>query len=426
MPPGREPIGSRTIAIVTGAPLCRNPRVVKEAEGLCAAGYEVTVLGPSFTEALAEEDRALTSNASWRHLITADLRTSGPQRVTVQFVRRLGSEAVKWIGTQVPDALGYGVRRALEQARQIGADLYVGHQEVGLWVTDQLAREGRRVGADLEDWYSEDLLPEARAHRPIRLLRQLEANAVKRSGHVTTTSTAMAKALAQEYGGPQPAVVYNAFPWSDRSLLDGRMEDRITRTLPSLHWVSQTIGPGRGLEALFEALRVVPVPTEVHLRGACSPDEEARLRRLFPEAQGHRLFFHALVPHEKLLSRIAEHDIGLALEAAEPPSRYYTVTNKILHYLLGGLAVIATDTAGQREVASAAPQAVRLCRNGDASSLAAAINELLASPEALGQAKLAALNAARTRFCWEQQVPVLLASVEQALADEAETECVAS
>jgi glycosyltransferase involved in cell wall biosynthesis len=87
-----------------------------------------------------------------------------------------------------------------------------------------------------------------------------------------------------------------------------------------------------------------------------------------------------------------------------------------LHYLLGGLAVIATDTSGQREVADQAEGAVHLYRAGDPRDLAAKINFLLSSPMELVKAKQAALTAAHGTFCWEKQEPKLLYAVETALS----------
>lgn len=422
--PGERP--TEHVAIVTGAHLCRNPRVVKEADALSAAGYHVTVLGPSFSATLAGEDRALADGCGWRHRLSTDLTRAGIDGVAPRLVRRAGTEAVRWLGIQTPEALGYGLRKTLAGARDLDADLYIGHQEVGLWVVDRLAGEGRTVGADLEDWYSEDLLPHARKGRPVALLRRLEAAALRRSGHVTTTSESMAGALACRYDAGAPAVIYNAFPWADRGALEEPPEDRRETARPTLHWFSQTVGAGRGLETLFAALPRLSRSVDVHLRGACSPAEEERLRRLFPTAGDHRLFLHGLVPNEELLGRIAGHDVGMALEPHDPPNSHLTVSNKILHYLLAGLPVVATETAGQREVAIGAPGAVRLCRSGSASSVASAIDRLLASRAALAGAKRAALEAARTRFCWERQVPVLLESVERALRTRRVEECRAS
>lgn len=404
------------ICIVTGAHLCRNPRVVKEATALREAGHEVVVLGPAWDDALSELDAALVRDGGFEHRVVVDLRPrAGGQRHRHRIVRRLGTEAVVRLGAQQPEALGYGVRRTLAAALRTEADLTIGHQEVGLWVVDRLARRGRRIGADIEDWYSRDLLEEDRARLPLGLLAQLERR-VLRAPHVTTTSSALAVGLAEAYDAPLPAVLYNAFPWADRDALDGLRKDREDETRPSLHWVSQTIGPGRGLDVLSEALRQVAEPVDVHLRGNASPETRRWLDELFPSEAPHRLYVHDLVPPEELLSRIAEHDVGLALEAVDPPSRALTVTNKILHYLLGGLAVVATDTPGQREVAQAAPEAVHLCRAGEASSLASAIRHAVEDGERLRRAKAAALAAARERFCWEAQVPTLLRSVEAALS----------
>jgi glycosyltransferase involved in cell wall biosynthesis len=406
------------IGIVTGAHLCRNPRVVKEAGALREAGHRVTVLGPALEAGLAEEDVGLAAAGGFEHVYVVDVREHSASRLRHRLVRRAAVEAVGRLGLQRPEALGYGVRDTLAAARELCADLTIGHQEVGVFVAAQLLREGQRAGADIEDWHSEDQLL-TRAQRPQRVLRASEAVVLRRGTHVTTTSEALAHALAARYDASEPSVLYNAFPWADREELDGAEEDRSDRSRPSLHWVSQTIGPGRGLETLCEALALVEHPVDVHLRGRSDVATEAWLRAQFPSDRGHRLSLHGLVPAAELLSRIAEHDVGLALEQKEPPSRDLTVTNKVLHYLVGGLAVVATDTGGQREVAAAAPEAVRLCAM-DAVSMGEAISAIVAEPAALDAAKAAAVRAARDLFCWERQVPVLLASVERALGGSLE------
>ena len=75
-----------------------------------------------------------------------------------------------------------------------------------------------------------------------------------------------------------------------------------------------------------------------------------------------------IVPNGELLSRISEHDIGLATEIPLIRNKDLTVSNKILHYLVAGLAVIATNTAGQREVAAQAPGGIFLYQSGNAVS----------------------------------------------------------
>jgi glycosyltransferase involved in cell wall biosynthesis len=268
----------------------------------------------------------------------------------------------------------------------------------------------------MEDWFSEDLLPEARRHRPLGLLRSLEREVLSRGVYASCPSEAMSAALAAAYDCPPPTVVYNAFAWSDRQARDGASGDRRDRRIPSLHWFSTTLGPGRGLEDLLAATTLLDRDFEIHLRGNPAPGFAEWIRTRIPERRRERLWLHPLVANDRLLSRIAEHDIGFAGEQPECRSRDVTVTNKILHYLLAGLAVVASDTEGQREVAARAPGAVLLYRAGDARSLADALDRLLGSQDALADAKAAALAAARDTFCWERQEPILLDAIACAVA----------
>jgi hypothetical protein len=282
-------------------------------------------------------------------------------------------------------------------------------------VAADLLQEGRFVGIDAEDWFSEDLPTEARRDRPVRLLRNFERKLLTLGRYSACPSRAMSQALASEFGCPQPTVVYNAFPWSDRKSIDGLSKDRRDRSLPSIHWFSQTLGQGRGLEDLISALPLLKHEADIHLRGKPVSGFDGWLAHRVPEAWCGRIKVHGLVSNAELLSRVAEHDIGFAGETPFIRSRDLTVTNKILYYLLGGLAVVASNTAGQREVATQAPGVVLLYPSGDAPALAAQLNILLGSVDTLRQAKSAALAAAKETFCWERQEKTLLESIHRAL-----------
>jgi hypothetical protein len=313
--------------------------------------------------------------------------------------------------------IGYFVTALRKAAMHAKADLLIAHSEPALWAISQRSLAGAQVGLDMEDWFSEDLPPEARRNRPLKLLRSNEAAVLRRAAHTTCTSWAMSEALASEYGCCPPTVVYNAFPWSDRQTIDGKFKDRRDRAVPSIHWYSQTLGTDRGLGDLLAALPKVMQTAEIHLRGKPISGFNEWLAARMPEAWRSRVFMHGLVSNEELLSRIAEHDIGFAGEQTNCcRSRNLTVTNKILHYLLGGLSVVASDTAGHKEVAQQAAGAVRIYPSGDAEALASQLTCLLSSPELLCKAKAAALIAAEQTFCWERAAPVLVRSVQSALA----------
>jgi glycosyltransferase involved in cell wall biosynthesis len=392
------------------------PRPVKEAAALTRAGYDVEVWGVWFDDELAKRDRQIARREGIRFRPAVDIRKCQPiAGFAVRLRRRMAAEAYRRTGAFSPELLGYGVRRTVRQAIRYEADLTIVHQEAGLWIGEQLLKLGRNVGVDLEDWHSEDLLAEDRAARPVDELRRLECAVLKQSQYRLTTSHVLATALAKAAQTSAPTAIYNTFPWADRSTLDGQAIDRHGDRTPSFHWFSQTLGRGRGLEWLMRALALVEAPLQVHLRGNHSPATAAWLHELCPPRLRNSLHLHGTVPNAVLLSRISEHDVGLALEDPMIASRDLTVTNKVFQYLLSGLAVIASDTAGQREVFNSCPTAGVVVRYGDDAALAEAITRWAANPTEMSTAKKAALNAAQRLYCWERQEKVLVAEARAAL-----------
>jgi len=403
------------IVILSGNHLCHNPRVIKVAATLATAGYDVTAFGGWFDPILKERDQKLINSLPFRFVPVIDSTTSALQRSRLRVRSKLGSIAHHIGRLENRWQLGYAYTALRQAAHRRAAGLYIAHSEQAMAVCFDLLRDGRRVGVDMEDWFSEDLLSDARRHRPLRLLRSLESELLTYGVYSSCPSRAMSEALAQHYRCSPPAVVYNAFPWSERSSLDGLLKDRMNRNVPSIHWFSQTLGADRGLEDLLAALPLVHHAAEIHLRGNPAAGFESWLWNQVPENWRDKIFVHDIVSNEELLSRIAEHDIGFAGEMKYCRSRDLTVTNKILYYILAGLAVIASDTTGQSEVSEQAPDAVLLYPSGDSSMLATKLNVLLASPNHLRSAKDAALQAAKRRFCWERQEKVLLQMVADAL-----------
>lgn len=404
------------ILILIGGHLCTAPRPHKEAETLANAGHDVTIVGIWFDPELVKRDRQLITNQKWHFKPALDFQPHYQLRHwCVRSQARLAREQYHRFQTCSPNLLGYGARAMLKIARQTRADLTIVHSEAGLWVGSQLLDEGFRVGVDFEDWFSEDLLPEARLSRPIAQLKELECRLIRECQYCLTTSDAMATAIATAYDAPKPTVIYNCFPWSERAYIDQKICDRKDPNLPSLHWFSQTIGPGRGLEGLFRALPYLNIPMEIHLRGNCSDSAHQWLKELVPEGWSDRIFIHPTVPNHELLSRIAEHDVGLALESHQILSRDLTITNKLFQYLQAGLAVIATDTAGQREVFNRCPQIGKLVVNEFPEILAQALKEQVCNNRILEDAKSASLKIAQEAFCWEENSANLLECCHKSL-----------
>ncbi len=407
-------MGAPRILVLTNGPLARNPRVVKEAAALGTAGYAVTVLTPRNHAPSEPFDVALSTGAPFTRVPLDLLPGFGTARwrIFLRLLRhRLSREAMSRFHWPSLHALG-PASFLLHAARQHPADLTIVHNEVPHGVGLRLLAQGRRVAADIEDWHSEDLLPGARRHRPIALLQANERALLHRAAYTTTTSDHLADALHARYGGRRPTVITNSFPL-------GPVGSPPPHRAPQLLWFSQTIGPGRGLEAFVAAWAATRAPGELTLLGEDQPGFGAALRRQLPSSHRTRFHLAPLVAPDALPSVIARYDIGLALEPAAPANKDLTISNKILQYLNAGLAVVATPTAGQREVlARASAAGIFIDLTSPPTATAPQLDALLADP-ALPARRAAARALAESHYCWEREAPRLLALVAGALAQPA-------
>ena len=405
--------GPKKILILSSSHLCRNPRVVKEATTLGAAGYDVTVMSISVQRHFEERDRALLRGLPFKRLVLDYAADTLTARLS-SFCQRSATWAARWVcrnlGIETAQTLG-PASALLRLARTFPADLTIVHTEIPIWAAQHLIQDGRRVAVDVEDWYSEDLLYADRQSRPLKLLRHAEEFALQHAAFTATTAQSMADGLTRAFRCPPPIIIRNSFPLQPSS----RLDRPAPLGAPSLIWFSQTIGPGRGLELFFAAWMKTSHPSEVHLLGDERPGYRQKLlARLPPERRG-RLHFIPLVPPSELPQKLAEFDIGLAVEPSWPVNKDLTISNKILQYLNAGLAVVATPTAGQKEVMQAAPNSGLLVTAHETTEYAQQLDTLLGDRVLLRSMQLAARAAAERDFCWERETPRLLAAVAHAL-----------
>lgn len=407
-------MSGKKILILTASHLCRNPRVVKEATTLGEARYDVTVMSVSVQDRFEQIDLALMQGLPFRRQVidyrgtTAGTRFASFAQRSATWSARLLCRAFKLESAQSLGPAG----ALLRLARSHPADLTIAHTEIPIWAATHLLAAGRRVAVDVEDWYSEDLLFADRRSRPLRLLQQAERTALRHAAYASTTSDSMAAALAEAYGCPRPIVLRNTFPLQPRP----RPDRPIGNEPPTFIWFSQTVGPGRGLELFLAAWAQTRTRSRVCLLGDVRPGYQQHLLSRLPESRRADLSFLPLVTPEQLPDQLARFDIGLALEPHWPRNRDLTISNKIFQYMNAGLAVVATDTAGQSEVMLAAPDCGLLVQAHETTRLSGQLDGLLADPERLRACQIAARAAAVTQFNWQHAAPRLLAAVDRALA----------
>lgn len=402
----------KRICILTQNHISKNPRVLKESVLLSNAGYKVTILTTWHSSEALELDKKILSPYSIQYETYSDLRKGNSQgryhRIRFQFFRRLNS-----LGIQSIDAGGYGPWSLLKQAIGEKADLYIIHQEIPTLIAPRLFARGLKVAYDFEDWYSRDLTAEAQRYRPVGLLSQAEAFGVKRGLWCTTTSKSLAEALAAEAQHAQrPEVIYNGFSVSERESISPDAEESNFNRVLRLAWISQTIGPGRGLEEFIQIITPFEMAIEIHLAGSARNDFIDSLTRATMLKQNLSIIVHPPMPPADIAPWLHSFDAGIASDIPNSPSRDYTVTNKILHYLLAGIPVLASPTKGHQEIAEECPESV--CLTHDSEKLKQFLISL--QPQSAQRAKIrkqAWQDGAA--FSWEVQAKKLMNLIQEKL-----------
>ena len=408
------PSGGKIVLLTTGH-LGSNPRVVKEADALHARGYDVQVIATRMAPFVEERDEAVMRQAPWRvQRIRFDTSWHrGFDRALQIIFRRfpyLGSNAVA-------DALAadFMTRRLFGAARKIPADLYIAHYDGALPAAAAAARlNGGAYAFDAEDFHPGDPPPGPENDLNRAVIRAVEKRYLPGAAYVTAASPGIARAYSDAYGIATPTVVLNTFP---RGRAAPAPTPRGTAPGPSLYWVSQTIGPDRGLECAVRAVGRAACRPHLYLRGTPRQGYADRLHEIAAEAGcAERLHLLPPAPPDEMEALAAPYDAGLVGETGATPNRRIALTNKQFTYMLAGLPSIMSDIPAHRDFAVEAEGAVALYGTEDADSLASVLDGLLSNPRRLEATRRAAWTLGQKRFSWEAEAPKLLACVRHALS----------
>jgi glycosyltransferase involved in cell wall biosynthesis len=415
--PGRE-----RICIVTPDSVSSTPRVVKEADALSAAGYQVRVVcSQGVVDYVRSFDAELHQGKTWRldALGWSARRAKERWRYWKSGLRqRLLQRLPRWFW-RFPSVVDRAEGRLLPElaacAAAEPADLYIGHYPTGLAAAARAAARHRALlRYDAEDLhvaeYPTGASEDARAAR----IRRIEGFYLPRVSAVTAASPLIGVELERRYALPPVVTVLNAFPWAEREKLDQTLARRPGPL--RAYWFSQTIGADRGVEDAVRAAAVLGEEIELHLQGQVSEVEKERLLGLVqPERLRAHIFFHEPIPPTELLAFAAQFDLGLALETPRSLNRQIAVSNKIFIYMQAGLAVVCSDVAGQRYVMDRSPGAGCTYVTGDYQALADALRNFARDANKLKACRDASLACAHHTWNWETESKTLLKSLHLTL-----------
>jgi Glycosyl transferase 4-like domain len=405
------------VCLVGPGHVASNPRLVKEADALHAAGFQVRVVSGDYMAAIRPLDRAVFARSGWR------ARTVGQGTLPGRLLRALRRRTCRWLVERGVTSVGIAVAaendlvaRLARAAAAEPADLFIGHYLPGLVAAARAAaRHGAALGFDAEDSHVDELpdVPVFRAQRSAR--EHVERTLLPRCRHLTAASPGIADALARRYG-VMARTVLNVFPLGEAPSEPTSTAYQKGHGPPTLYWFSQTVGPGRGLEPVVDALGKMRTPARLHLRGlvARGYGEELNARAARAGA-ADRIVFHAPEEPSRMAALAAPHDLGLALERCEPPHRAICLTNKIFTYLLAGVPVLYSPTPAQERLAPELGGAAFRAEREDGDRLAACLDAYFQDSARQIEARRTARKLGQDRFNWDVEQHAFLDSVRRAL-----------
>jgi glycosyltransferase involved in cell wall biosynthesis len=390
-----------------------NPRLVKEANALQAAGYHVHVIAADVSPQVRSLDRELLANVSWQYTLVG---RGSPMRWRWNAgVRKLARLLFKWspwrpVGLAV-NALSHLSHRIAEAAVATSADMYIAHTLPALPAAAKAAKRHKAVlGFDAEDFHSGELDPAVYPLEPV-LCEAIESVYLSQCQHLTAASPGIALAYQARYG-VQMITLLNVFPLSEAPVHPAPAQ----QGLPKFYWFSQTLGPDRGLEAMVDVLAAMATPCELHLRGFASSGYRAALT-------GHAkkcgvegcLHFLTAAPPDQMVKLAAGYSLGLSLEQSRPMNRDICLTNKAFTYLLAGVPVLLSNTTAQTELSHALGNAALLVDLGKTQQVAMQIDKWLARSQGVEAARSTAWQLSHQRYNWNVEERSFLASVHKAI-----------
>lgn len=394
--------------------------MLKAADTLAAAGYRVRVVSALHTDWATDADPRLAANKPWRWTVVdyrrkparvAWLRTGARFKAAQVIARVTGAShcplPIVW------RAYSRAHSELLRAAVSEPTDLFYGGSSGALTATARAAGAlGVAYALDLEDFHTAEQDESATARLSHALAHHVQQAILGKAAFLTAGSEAISEAYMQQYG-LRPLTLNNAFslPLTAPDLTPS------PGTGLRVVWLSQTVGPGRGIEDAILAMGMHNIPGELHLRGLpVQPYVNSLIDLAAEKAPLLRVSHFPPDPSRSPMDICNGYDVGLATEDGHVLNRALCLTNKVFTYLLAGLALAASDTPGQRPVASSIGDSL-IYRPGDTATLAAGLRHWATDKTALARAKIAAWNAAKLRWNWDHPLEkgVMLDAVARTL-----------
>lgn len=381
--------------VTTGQP-ATNPRLVKEANALCDAGYRVSVCYAYWAAWASEFDNEILKKVKWQAILCGGAPTS---EKTKWYWTRLRHRVSRYL-TQFPVFLYRAMCRSydelLGEAIHLKGDIYLAHNLGALPI---VAKAGKALqkpyGFDAEDFHREETIDKnGRINKT-----KVEDTFIPGSSYLSAASPLIALEYAKLYPKQKIITLNNIFPKSEQFdflPLDHEFPLRLI-------WFSQTIGLKRGLQNVlrsFDSLQDVSI--ELTLIGQSSQKVINELTKLNLHDL-HKITFIDPVSQETLLQYAAKHHIGIASETGFSKNNEIALSNKLFTYLLAGNAIAASNTVAQSLFMHEYPEVGFVYEADQSELLAKQLRYWHENRDKLEATRLASWTIANQELNWENE-----------------------
>ncbi len=403
-------VTKKHICFISVGHISSNPRLVKEATLIAQKGYEVSIVGIQTIEKIVPFDNELVEkNSSWNVFLYPFYKKRTLYFLGTffhHFAKRLPALSSKFVvgKLSISTPLWFPLYYSLQS---IKADLYVVHNINMLPMVAQIAKKNKaKLGFDIEDAYSVTLENKNNNKKADKNIVELEQIYLPKTDYITCASPLYIDFYENLYQNLPPIIpILNVFDNVEEKE-SKEYKDRKNINNLSLYWFSQTIGKGRGIEQIIEALNLLDRDDiELHLRGEINQEMKNYFLDLTKtENIKQNIFFHPLVSNHQLAIRTAEHDVGLALETGFNINNELAVSNKIFQYLNSSLSILSSSTKGQSWLMKKNPNIGFLIDIENTKEVAQKI-EILANSKKnntkeLENMKIASKHSSKTKYNW--------------------------
>ena len=390
------------VCVVTAGHLSTCPRMLKAADALAGAGFDVRVVSTNHTPWATATDRKVLATRAWAStVIDYDRDTARATQVATgvrHHAARVASATVGADRVPMPVAIRAYSRIHDELVEAVTAEpadfVYGGTTGALAAVAESAERLRVPYGIDFEDLHSAEDAPDSETNV---LAARIERRVITGAAFATAGSPMIADAYEQAYG-VRPIPVHNTFSITPPE----RTGERGDRPLLRLYWFSQTLGAGRGLEDILRGIGRMGGPVELDLRARPIPSYLDSLLSLRNEvAPNLHIVGHDPAAPDDMVRLAQSYDAGLACDEPVGLSRQFCLANKIFTYLAAGVPVIMSRTPAQAALEACLDGAALGYDCGDVDGVAQILSRLASDPDLRAQAQRAARAAAERRWHWE-------------------------